>query len=185
VLTQKTCGGLRSRHLGATLGLVGFVALCQVSRADPPDVVAGMRACANEQDDSRRLACYDRSVGRNPVEPPHSAASKPKPPPVPAGPEAVALAEQQFGMNPQLAQQQAGAQAVPRLKELHARVVAVSRKPRGEPIVKLENGQVWQAADGEVTDRFTIGNVVTIWTGAMGSYYMAVGHYSVRVTRMQ
>jgi len=184
-ILRKPRGGLRALHLGATLGLVGFVAMGEASRADPPDVVAGMRACANEQDDSRRLACYDRSVGRIPLEPHDSAASKPQPPPVLAGPEAVALAEQQFGMNPQLARQQAGAQAMPQLKELRARVVAMSRKPRGEPIVKLENGQVWQAADGEVTDRLKVGDVVTIWTGMMGSYYMAVRHESVRVTRVR
>jgi hypothetical protein len=175
---------LLALSLGTTLGLLGFVATCEVSRADPPDVVAAMRACANEQDDSRRLACYDRSVGRVPVER-HTAASKPQPPPVPAEPEAVARAEQQFGMNPQLAHQQAGAQAVPQLKELRARVVALSRRPHGEPIVTLENGQVWQAADGEVTDRFKVGDVVTIWTGMMGSYYMAVRHNSVRVTRVR
>jgi hypothetical protein len=177
---------LRALRLGATLGLVGFVAMGEASRADPPDVVAGMRACANEQDDSRRLACYDRSVGRIPVEPPHSATSKPQPPPVPAGPEAVALAEQQFGMNSQLGRQQAGAQAVPQLKELRARVVAVTRKQRGEPIVTLENGQVWQAADGEVMDRLKVGDVVTIGTGWLGSYYiLAVRHEGVRVTRVR
>jgi hypothetical protein len=176
---------LLALSLGTTLGLLGFVATCEVSRADPPDVVAAMRACANEQDDSRRLACYDRSVGRIPVEPPHSAASKPQPPPVAAGPEAAALAEQQFGMNPQLARQQAGAQAAPVLKELHARVVALSRKRRGEPIVTLENGQVWEAADGEVMDRLKVGDVVTISPGWLASYVMAVRHESVRVTRVR
>ena len=184
-MLQKTRRGLRALHLGATLGLVGFVAISAVSRADPPDIVAGMRACAKEQDDSRRLACYDRSVGRIPVELPQSAVSKPQPPPVPSGPEAAALAEQQFGMNPQLARQQADAPAMRQLKELRARVVAVSRKPRGEPIVTLENGQIWQAADGEVTDRFKVGDVVTIWTGTLGAYYMAVRHDTVRVTRVR
>lgn len=184
MLTAKSRRGFRALHLGATLGVVGFVAMSDVSRADSPDVVAEMRACATEQDDSRRLACYDRSLGRIQGEPPHTGASKPQPSPGPAGPEAVALAEQQFGMNAQLARQQAGVQTVPQLKELRARVVAVSRKLRGEPIVTLENGQVWQGADGEVMDRLKVGDVVTIWHGTMGSYRMAVGHDSVRVTRM-
>jgi hypothetical protein len=185
VLTAKNRRGFRALHLGATLGVVGFVAMSDVSRADCPDVVAEMHACATEQDDSRRLACYDRCLGHIQAEPPRTAASKPQPTSGPAGPEAVALAEQQFGINAQVARQQAGAQAVPQLKELRGRVVAVSRKLRGEPIVTLDNGQVWQGADGEVMDRLKVGDVVTIWHGAMGSYHMAVGHESVRVTRMR
>jgi hypothetical protein len=75
---------------------------------------------------------------------------------------------------------------VPQLKELSARVVAVSRKPRGEPIVTLENGQVWQAADGQVMDRLKVGDVVTIGTGWLGSYYiLAVRHEGIRVTRVK
>src|ERR1700739_2559743 len=186
VHTPKGRRGFRAPHLCAGLCLVGCIAMTEVSRAEPSDVVAQMRACATEQDDSRRLACYDRSVGRAPTEPLHTAVSKPLRRSAPRGPEAAALAEQQFGMNAQVARQQAGgAQPTPQLKELHARVVAMSHKRRGEPIVTLENGQVWEAADGEVIDRLKVGDVVTVWLGTLGSYYLALRNESVRVNRVR
>jgi len=154
-------------------------------RAGPPDVIAEMRACETEQNDSRRLACYDRALGRTPNEPLHTAAPPPQAQSAAPGPAAAALAEQQFGMNPELARKQAGAEAVPRLKEIHGRVIALSRRHQGEPVVTLDNGQVWEAKQGEMGDTLKVGDVVTIWTGAMGSYHLSVGHRSIGVTRVQ
>jgi hypothetical protein len=184
----QTPKGLRSfaaLRLGASLGLVGFAAMSGASRASPPDMVVEMRACATEQDDSRRLVCYDRAVRRTPNAPLNTVAPQPQAQPVAAGPAAVAVAEQQFGMNLQLARKQGGAEAGPRLKDIHARVIAVSRKLHGEPVVTLENGQVWQAAQGEVAAVLKVGDVVTIWAGVLGSYHLSVGHDSMRVTRVQ
>jgi hypothetical protein len=182
--THKGRRKFGSLHLGTSLALAGLLTSGAARAGAPPDIVAAMRACTTEQDDSRRLACYDHSLGRAPSEPLSSTAPKPQAQPVPTAPAAPALNDQ-FGMNPQVARKQPGASAVPPLKELRARVIAVSRRFRGEPVVTLENGQVWQAADGQVADWLKVGDVVTIWAGAMGSYYMAVRHESVRVSRVQ
>ena len=183
--TSGDGGSFGAPRLSAWLGLIGFVAVSGASRASPPDVVAEMRACTTEQNDSRRLACYDHAVGRTPNGPLHTAAPQPQAQAAPTGPAAAALAEQQFGMNPELARKQAGPDAVPRLKEIHARVTALSRQHQGEPVVTLENGQVWKAKPGETGDTLKVGDLVTIWTGAMGSYHLSVGHRSMDVTRVQ
>jgi hypothetical protein len=183
--TPKGRRSFSALRLGASLGLFGFVAMSGASRASPPDIVAEMRACATEQDDTRRLACYDRTLGRTPNEPLNTAAPQAQAQPIAAGPPAVALAEQQFGMNPQLARKQGGPKAGSSLKQIHSPVKAISRKLHGEPVVTLENGQVWEAAQGEVGDVLKVGDVATIWAGAMGAYYLSVGNRSTRVTRVR
>jgi hypothetical protein len=183
--TPKGRRSFSALRLCASLGLFGFVAMSGASRASPPDIVAEMRACATEQDDTRRLACYDRTLGRTPNEPLNTAAPQAQAQPIAAGPPAVALAEQQFGMNPQLARKQGGPKAGSSLKQIHSPVKAISRKLHGEPVVTLENGQVWEAAQGEVGDVLKVGDVATIWAGAMGAYYLSVGNRSTRVTRVR
>lgn len=150
------------------------------ARTYAQDLLSEMRACAAEHDDSRRLACYDRSLHRWADRP----ADRPSPQAQPIA-SASAAAERQFGTNEELARKLEGVQAPPRLDKVQARVSAVWRKLRGEPVVKLENGQVWEAAEGEKPIELKAGDLVTIWPGLFGSYRLSAGNAIVRVSRVQ
>jgi hypothetical protein len=162
--------------------LLSIVAMNATSVARAQDVVAALRTCESEQDDSRRLACYDRALNR--PRPPGKPAAPPstheQPPAAKSSP-----AEELFGMNEELARKLQGAQAPPHLSKLQARVVAVSYKLRGEPVVRLENGQVWESVEGSRHVEIKVGEVVTIWPGLLGSYRLTTGDAAVRVSRVR
>ena len=143
----------------------------------PPAVVA----CMNEHDSTQRLACYDREVPRAvaatraPGSTPAAAAPASQlatAPPAPAAPSAAAEVDA-FGMTTQIERQQTGASAPPHLDKLTAHITAVSRKPRGEFIVTLDNGQVWEEA--EITSHLPLraGDDITIKRGMLGAFYLS------------
>lgn len=167
----------------------------RASLAATPDPLATIRQCAAESDDTRRLACYDKqfrvldAYTATPVQPRATAAAQSTaaqpatvpgatPPVPPAG-----SAEQRFGMNGQVERSNPTTQA-PKIDHLAGRIAAVSYKPRGEAIIKLDNGQVWEEADGEDPVNLKVGDSVTVDTGVMGAYWLRFGkHGSVRVKR--
>ena len=163
----------------------------RASLAATPDPLATIRQCAAESDDTRRLACYDRQFrvldarAATPVQPRATAAAQPATvlgatPPVPP----AATAEQRFGMNGQVERSNPTTQQAPKIEQLTGRIAAIGYKPRGESIIKLENGQVWEEADGEEPVNLKVGDEVTIDTGLMGAYWLRFGkHGSVRVKR--
>jgi hypothetical protein len=160
-----------------------FLAACALaahaSLAAAADPLANIRRCAAESDAAQRLACYDKQFrlldAQAPTQPKSAAA---EPAPVPA-----ATAEQRFGMNGQVERSEPTTQP-PKIAKLTSRISAVGYKPHGEAIVKLENGQVWEEADGEEPVNLKIGAEVTIDTGVMGAYWLRYGkHASVRVKR--
>jgi hypothetical protein len=183
---RETNPRFRATRLKTLLLLVGLAALSGASRTYAEDVLAGVRACEAEQDDARRLACYDNQLHRAPSQPQKTAAPLQPPLPIAAASTAPVLTpEQQFGMSEELARKQSGTPAPPRLEKLQARIAGISRKPRGEPIVRLENGQVWETVDGEGSIELKVGDVVTIWPGLLGAFRLSAGNAIVRVHRVQ
>jgi len=124
----------------------------RVSAAHAQDlqaVVTGMRACAAEQNDARRLVCYDKQFRQGALTParadpataPDAASSGSSAAPS-AGPPAISAApasltpEQRFGLNAQLERKEHGtATQPPQLDKLSSRIAAVSYKLRGEAVV--------------------------------------------------
>jgi hypothetical protein len=158
--------------------LLGGVAMNAASVARAQDVLRAMQACELEQDDLRRLACYDRTLNRAP--------GKPADRPSPQGEAASsAAAAERFGMNEQLAHKLSGSQSPPPPDKLQGRVSAVSYKLRGEPIVTLENGQVWESVEGSRHLEIKVGDMVTIWPGLFGAYRLTTGNTVVRVSRVR
>ena len=163
---------MRFRFLTLAMGMTLWGEALQIHAQD---VLANLYACAAEQDDKRRLACYDSQLRRLPAEPPKMQPST-------TAPDELASQERQFGMSEQLARQAAQA---PHLTKLSARVMNVSYAAHGEPVVKLENGQVWQVAEGEDPMQIDVGAVATIKAGVLGAYYLSVRKQSVRVKRIR
>lgn len=82
-------------------------------------------------------------------------------------------------MSPQVARQQG--QAPPeKPRKLVAHVVSVTRQLRGEAVVTLDNGQVWQAAQGDSVLELKPGDTVTIYAGVLGSFVMSSPQTSSR-----
>jgi hypothetical protein len=173
------------RNLTKALLGVGVCLGGQLPSAFAADALARIQACAAEKEDARRLACFDQEFRRlTPV--PHAAAAGAS---APAAAAASARApENQFGMNPALAQQQSkdqGAQP-PKVRKLNGHVVAASHSALGNSIITLDNGEVWKEA--EVTSHlpFNPGDAVTIKQGLLGSFWLYTDKVpSVRVTRVQ
>lgn len=162
-----------------TAFLVACTLAAHVSLAAAADPLANIRRCAAESDDAQRLACYDKQFrvldAHGPTQP-KSAAGEP-------APVSAAIAEQRFGMNGQVERREPTTQP-PKIDKLTSRISAVGYKPHGELIIRLENGQVWEEADGEEPVNLKIGDEITIDTGVMGAYWLQYGkHASVRVKR--
>src|SRR5262249_54513702 len=158
--------GRRSEGLMRQCSRVLWVAACALgcgSQAtwaqDLEGVVAGMRICASEGNDASRLACYDRQFRHGTV-----AQADPKAGSPPTSPRPAAhTPEQRFGLSPQLERAQQGAPAQPpQLARLTGRVTAVSYKLRGQAVMTLENGQVWEQADADSRADLQAGDSVTI-----------------------
>lgn len=170
--------------------------------ADAADLPDRLHACAQQQDRELRLACFDAEVARLPdagagaqssvsaqtnsrvpaptdrVEGNASAAA----PAVKAGDPGETNApkdDQQFGVRGgALAQKQVSRAP----SGISSRVSAVKLQPRGELVLTLDNGQVWQQTEAIPGFPVTQGDVVAIKTGALGSYRLVAP--SGRVTRV-
>ncbi len=116
--------------------------------SDP--LAEGMRHCASETDQSKRLACFDAL-----------AASLPK------------VEADQFGLTADIARKRdpvvehRAAEAV-----LPGKIVAVGATRDGKLIFTLDNQQVWVQSEVK-TIEFAVGDLVHIEHGAMGSLWLA------------
>jgi hypothetical protein len=139
-----------------------------------------VRACAALRTDAERLACFDRRV-------------------VPAASGAAAAEspsqEEMFGMSESVA---SSAVEKPEAKEaepeeaepesidkISAQVTGVQTLIRGEKVVTLDNGQVWQTVDiSELL--LSPGDPVTITRAAMGTFKLVTAsHRFARVKRLR
>lgn len=59
-----------------------------------------------------------------------------------------------------------------KINKLTGRVNAVSVKARGESVVTLDNGQIWEEAESSWHQPLKVGDTVTISAGMLGSYWL-------------
>ena len=140
------------------------------------EVIGNMRACGAEQDDARRLSCYDKQFRQ--TAPP---SSRPDSPAVPG----ALSAEERFGLNAELERKEHGTGQPPQLDKLAGHVTAVSYKLRGEAVVTLDNGQVWEQV--EVGSHVTLkpGDDIRIRRAALGSFWLSTQDVGFRVRRVR
>ena len=107
-----------------------------------------------------------------------------------ARPSAPSAATQQesFGLaGSELARKQVGEQGAPEVPEadrMTATVTQISKRPRGEMVFTLDNGQVWAQKSPRYFPLAT-GDQVTILRGALRSYRLIAGGRSTQVTRVE
>jgi hypothetical protein len=134
------------------------------------DLAQRIAACTREQDDARRLACFDRAAA------PKAAASPKVDTTETFGVHGSELARSRDDAKPET-------EGPP--KRISAKVAAIEKRPRGELVVTLDNGQVW--AQKEVGSYFPlkVGEPVAILAGTLGSFRLIAGNRATAVTRVQ
>jgi hypothetical protein len=121
-----------------------------------------LHLCAQEPDDTKRLACYDTAVGRTPL-----PAAAPRPPTV-KGDKIPA----------------ASTPAPQKATEITASITQLTRRADGRYVITLDNGQTWLEAQTKERLSVSTGDTVTIRSELLGARYLrtALGA-DVRVVR--
>jgi hypothetical protein len=152
--------------------LTGLLVLSSPSVAKAETASTGLpqalQECVNESDDTLRLACFDREMGK----PGQTAASASV-----ADPVDKASSEEKFGIIPKSDKKE-------ELTELTATVVKVVISANRIFTVRLDNDQIWrQKYIG--TFRIKAGDEVTIIKGNFGGYSLKLKGRQVSVNRVK
>ncbi len=153
-----------------------------------------VQRCARLTADRERLDCYDQVARRltaaqplasasaaatrtaTTASPSSSSAHVEAPPPVNPGTE--------FGLS--VAAKQARDPEKAKQDSISAEVATVARRPTGEMVVTLANGQVWAQLDSDTRARLKTGDTVTIRRAALGSYLLVTpSKMAMRVKRVK
>jgi hypothetical protein len=175
-------------HAKRGLPALAILLMSVAARAADP---AALEACRGEADDMRRLACYDRAVGReSPVAArPTSATAQPAVPAATvAPPAAAAAAADSFGRERAMEREetQKADEQARELGSLQAVVSDISTRIDGLMTITLDNGQVWQQNRPDSRFRLKSGDPVTIQAAALHSFLMSgPSKRSTRVTRIK
>ena len=134
---------------------------CPADAPSAASLAGGLRACAAETDDARRLACFDALVQRVP-----------------------AMEKHAFGLP---AMRERAAEAAPREPAtLVAHVTRFTLQADNRLLITLDNGQTWAQVSPDARFATTVGEEVTIEKAALGSYFLtAGGHRATRVRRIR
>jgi hypothetical protein len=148
-------------------------AATQPALAADDDLSKRIAACTREQDDARRLACFDRAAA--PAAARAEAAEK-------------VHATQAFGVHgSELARNRddddAKKETVP--ERITAKIAGIDKRPRGELVVTLDNGQVWAQKEVGAYFPIKVGDAATILAGTLGSYRLVVANRATAVTRVR
>jgi len=170
------------RPAWALLTLVAWI--CSAHAADG----GSPQKCAAIGDDRGRLACYDgifrasagsvpagEGAGTSAVAAAATTAARP----------AAAAPPDDFGLTEAAKRARDPERAKEEMPEsIVGTVAAVGRRPAGELVVTLENGQVWTQVGVDQRARVAAGDTVTIKRGALGSYMLVTeSRYATRVRR--
>jgi hypothetical protein len=79
----------------------------------------------------------------------------------------------------------AAAPQAPAPKRATATVTAIEKRPRGELVVTLDNGQVWAQKSADRYFPLKVGDPVAILAGSLGSFRLICGSRATAVTRVQ
>lgn len=79
----------------------------------------------------------------------------------------------------------AAAPQAPAPKRATATVTALEKRARGELLVSLDNGQVWEQKSVDRYFPLEVGDSVVILAGALGSYRLVAGSRTTAVTRVK
>jgi len=178
---------------GKILSFAGISSLA-VSAAFAQSLPPSVAACTSEKDSLARLVCFDREVAKYP-QAAARVAPTPAAPPVVSPPAASVATTQQpaasqpadeFGVTGSFARKrQADKEANDTaIKELKAGVSSIRKKPYGELVLALDNGQTWEQIEAKSSFIIKEGEGVTIRPAKFGSFMLTTdAGASTRVRR--
>lgn len=147
-------------------------AATQPALAADDDLSKRVAACTREQDDARRLACFDRAAA--PAAAAHEVAAD------------KVDATQAFGVHgSELARNRDDGDAKSAPKRISAKVAGIEQRARGELVVTLDNGQVWAQKEVGAYFPVKVGDPATILAGTLGSYRLVIANRATAVTRVR
>lgn len=164
---------MKTMHSILATALLASGAMQSAAAADA-ELAQRIAACTREQNDARRLACFDRAAA------PQADA------PQVVAPEAKA--DHAFGVQgSELARNRDDDKPEPgdSPKRIAAKVTAIDKRPRGELVFTLDNGQVWAQKEAGAYLPVKIGDPVTILAGSLGSFRLVLANRATAVTRVQ
>lgn len=139
------------------------------------------RECVSVVEDAARLACYDAAFGRAGSRSPGAAL------PAISAAEAAAQAKKDFGLSEADKRALDPERAGPMQPEsITGNVTAVRKRPTGEWVVTLGNGQVWVQAESDTKAIIRVGDEVTVRKAALGSFVLvSANRVAMRVRRVK
>ena len=161
---------MKGLHTLVSLTLLAAVVFAQATLAADDDLPQLIAACTREQNDARRLACFDRAAAPQSAVTPKVEATET------FGVQGSELARSRDDDKPE-------SQAAP--KRISATVTAIEKRARGELVVTLDNGQVWAQKDVGAFFPLKVGDSVAILAGTLGSFRLIAGKRATAVTRVQ
>lgn len=171
----------------AVVVLAALAALAQPSVAAESGLAERFGACTRERDDAQRLACFDSAAAQLPKS---ATVDKPRAEPVAGSvtPLPTTASEEAFGVSgSELARKRDAEipvkESAPR--RITATLTEVSKRPRGELVFTLDNGQVWAQKDPGSYFPIKVGDSVTILAGSLGSFRLVTSNRSTQVTRVE
>lgn len=177
----------------ALMILCSLVFLAMPPLAVSAELPQALLDCVRENDDVKRLACYDRYAATVAGEGDTLAGATPEhdetitPPSAPATGNGPSVDVDAFGMTGELARRNRPADEPVAPESINARINRIVEKPRGERIVYLDNDQVWEERTRARGLTLKVDDVVMIEAAALGSFRLVGpdGNHSTGVRRIQ
>lgn len=164
---------MKTMHSILATALVAATTMQSAGAADD-ELAQRVAACAREQNDAQRLACFDRAAATK-AETAHAVAPETK-------------ADHAFGVHgSELARNRDDDESRPGSapKRIAANVAAIDKRPRGELVFTLDNGQVWAQKEAGAYFPVKVGDSVAILAGSLGSFRLVLANRATAVTRVQ
>ncbi len=184
------------------LATTGFASPVSSAQASADSLPPGILACANEKDVMVRLACYDREVAALVALPPAPAAPPPMavvpsvapqtdraPVKADAPPPVVAATAPQANVGNSTEPKPASEGVADfgydqPVETITAKVVEIRKRPYGEMVMRLDNGQTWEQKHVDRRFKLSVGDTVTIKKGKVSGYRLSgSGNKTIQVTR--
>jgi phospholipase A1 len=169
--------------LAVVAALTGAAGVSQ-SSADVAPRPADVARCTAIESDAERLACYDKLFARAVSQQRDAETTVAARVPAVTPPAAATHDDFGFDGHPPPGSQSQKPQ-VP--DEMQARIAGIVTQPRGEHVLTLDNGQVWEQKESDWHLGFNVGDEVIIKRGAFKSYRLQLkgNNRATPVTRIR
>ncbi len=149
-------------------GLLQFVVALLVSSVASAQAPADIARCTAIDSDTERLQCYDKLFAHSRERPQEQSRVAATTAATATAATSATVDLDDFGLDGRKPAGEADEPKGP--DEMQARIAKLDAQPRGEYVLTLDNGQVWQQREYDWHFAFSVGDEVIIKRGLMKSY---------------